>query len=180
MNARNARLRKPYFAVPANRWRVLHRRLADRVAAHLHQRREEAVGAVEQLQALDRVGAVDLQAAGRVVDRLLADPVADAVGLAALPAAEVGVLPVLPPAGDHVDPASRSSSGSRRGISSGSFWRSASMVAMTSPRAASKPASNAADSARRSSPCGARAARGTCHALGEQLRACRRCCRRRR
>ena len=38
-----------------------------------------------------------------------------------------------------------SSSGSRRGISSGSFCRSASIVAMTSPRAASNPASNAAD-----------------------------------
>jgi hypothetical protein len=62
-----------------------------------------------------------------------------------------------------------SSSGSSRGISSGSFCRSASMVAMTSPRAASKPGFE-----RRRLPAVARHAddaqpRVLLHALGQQF-----------
>ncbi len=94
---------EPVLGRPGVPGRVLDRRLVDRPAAHLHQRREVPVRPPEQLEPLHRARAVDLEAAGRVLHRLLRDPVADAVRLPALPPPELGVLPVLPPAGDHVD-----------------------------------------------------------------------------
>src|SRR4051794_4834292 len=66
--------------------RVLYRRFVDGIAAHLYQGRKVPVRAAEQLDALDHVRAIDLQAAGRVVHGFLGDPVSDAVGLARLPA----------------------------------------------------------------------------------------------
>src|SRR5438874_12824985 len=81
--------------------RVFDRLLAHCVAAHLDQRRKISMRAAEELQSLDGMRAINFQTAGGIVHRLLRYPVADAIRLAALPAAKRGILPLFSPAGDH-------------------------------------------------------------------------------
>src|SRR5512133_827810 len=50
------------------------------IALHLHEGRQEAMHAVEQLESIDALAAEYLQAAGRIVNLLSRQPVAQAVG----------------------------------------------------------------------------------------------------
>lgn len=72
------------------------------ITPHFDQGREKTVCPIEKFQPLDCVRAVDFQAAGRIIDIILADPVANLVGLSRLPSSEWCVLTILSPAGDHV------------------------------------------------------------------------------
>ena len=74
----------------------------DGVAAHFDEGGEEAVHAIEELQADEAMAAIDFEARGGILDRFIAKPVADAVGHSRLKAAKAGVVSIFSPAGDHV------------------------------------------------------------------------------
>lgn len=78
--------------------------LDDLEAAHADQRGEETVHALVQGEALEALAFIDFEAAGGILDVILREPVADAVGDFGLEAAGdfIFVLPVLAPAVDHV------------------------------------------------------------------------------
>src|SRR5258708_21287811 len=76
--------------------------LSDSEAAHLHERGHEAMHPLVELKPVEAVTAVQLEAARRVANVFLADPVAHAVGDAGLHASQPGVFALLAPAGDHV------------------------------------------------------------------------------
>lgn len=82
-------------------WPVVDGQLSDPRSLQLEQRGQEAMHAVEQREAPQKLGAVDAQGATDVGDRFVGQPIARATGDARGNPAQPGILAVGSYAADH-------------------------------------------------------------------------------